>query len=83
MRVNTVKAWKDPEYRAGLSDAERAALADNPAGLVELGDGDIDGVAAATGTGCVIGSIAISVTLTINVCSLPFGSCEFGTRGCC
>src|SRR4051794_23240689 len=29
--VDVVRAWKDSEYRAGLSEAERAALPENPA----------------------------------------------------
>jgi mersacidin/lichenicidin family type 2 lantibiotic len=35
-QVNVIRAWKDEEYRNGLSGAERAALPENPAGLVEL-----------------------------------------------
>ena len=31
-----IRAWKDVEYRNSLSAAERAALPDNPAGLIEL-----------------------------------------------
>jgi mersacidin/lichenicidin family type 2 lantibiotic len=34
--VNIIRAWKDEEYRSSLSDAERALLPDNPAGLIEL-----------------------------------------------
>ena len=36
--VNVARAWKDESYRAGLSDAERAALPVNPAGVVDLSD---------------------------------------------
>jgi mersacidin/lichenicidin family type 2 lantibiotic len=31
-----IRAWKDEAYRMSLTDAERAALPDNPAGLIEL-----------------------------------------------
>jgi mersacidin/lichenicidin family type 2 lantibiotic len=33
---NIIRAWKDESYRSGLSEAERAALPPNPAGVVAL-----------------------------------------------
>ncbi len=33
---NIIRAWKDEAYRRGLSEAERAALPENPAGRVDL-----------------------------------------------
>ncbi len=38
-----VRAWKDPDFRAGLSNEQRAALPDCPAGkpLTELGEEDL------------------------------------------
>jgi mersacidin/lichenicidin family type 2 lantibiotic len=44
--VDIVRAWKDAEYRQSLSEAERAQLPDHPAGLIELTDAELDGVAA-------------------------------------
>jgi mersacidin/lichenicidin family type 2 lantibiotic len=43
--VNAVRAWKDEEYRLSLTDAERAALPENPAGLAELAETELPGVA--------------------------------------
>lgn len=40
----TIRAWKDEEYRASLSEAERAALPASPVGLVELSDAELAGV---------------------------------------
>ena len=37
-QVDIVRAWKDPEYRASLSDVERAQLPAHPSGLIELGN---------------------------------------------
>ena len=34
--VDTIRAWKDASYRNSLSDAERAQLPANPAGLAEV-----------------------------------------------
>jgi len=39
-----VRAWRDPQYRDSLSETERAALPDHPAGWIELGDADLKDV---------------------------------------
>jgi mersacidin/lichenicidin family type 2 lantibiotic len=44
-----IKAWKDETYRQSLSDAERALLPENPAGLLELTDKDLAKVAGGKG----------------------------------
>jgi len=50
MNVATIiKAWKDEAYRQSLSDAERALLPVNPAGLLELTDEDLAYVAGGKG----------------------------------
>jgi mersacidin/lichenicidin family type 2 lantibiotic len=36
-----IRAWKDAEYRMSLSKEERAQLPENPAGLIELMDGEM------------------------------------------
>ena len=43
--LDIVRAWKDADYRASLSPAERALLPAHPAGLIELDDADLDRVA--------------------------------------
>ena len=48
--VNVIRAWKDEHYRAGLTEAERAALPAHPAGLYELTDQELGRVEGATGT---------------------------------
>ena len=45
--INTIRAWKDADYRASLSAAELAALPENPAGLVELPEAEMAQVAGA------------------------------------
>src|SRR5262249_39066753 len=44
-QVNVVRAWKDEEYRRDLTEAERASLPENPAGLVELPQTELQQVA--------------------------------------
>jgi len=43
-RQTIIRAWKDEEYRLNLSEAERAALPQNPAGLIELTDAQLGAV---------------------------------------
>jgi len=40
-RNEIIRAWKDPEYRSRLSQAEREQLPAHPAGLIELSDDDL------------------------------------------
>ena len=35
---NVIRAWKDPDYRHGLSAAQLAQLPPHPAGAIELRD---------------------------------------------
>lgn len=44
-----IRAWKDPEYRASLSEAKLEQLPENPAGLVELPDRALMNVAGGEG----------------------------------
>jgi mersacidin/lichenicidin family type 2 lantibiotic len=34
--INIIRAWKDPNYRTGLSATQRAQLPAHPAGAIEL-----------------------------------------------
>jgi len=43
--MDIIRAWKDEGYRNSLSVAERAALPENPAGLIALTDEDLGAVA--------------------------------------
>jgi mersacidin/lichenicidin family type 2 lantibiotic len=42
--VDVVRAWKDEEYRESLGEAQRAAIPENPAGLVTLDSDEMRGV---------------------------------------
>jgi len=39
-----IRAWKDADFRGGLSDAERALLPENPAGAMDLSAAELDAV---------------------------------------
>ena len=40
-----IRAWKDPEYRQSLNEAEQALLPPHPAGHIELTDADLEHIA--------------------------------------
>ena len=44
-----IRAWRDPLFRSGLTEAERALVPDNPAGMIELHGTALDAVAGASG----------------------------------
>ena len=44
-RTDIVRAWKDQEYRMSLTEAQRAALPENPAGLIELNAAELESAA--------------------------------------
>ncbi len=41
-QLDVIRAWKDEDYRLGLSESDRALLPENPAGLIELADSELD-----------------------------------------
>ena len=43
--IDTIRAWKDAEYRATLSAEELTTLPEHPAGLVELPEEEMAAVA--------------------------------------
>jgi mersacidin/lichenicidin family type 2 lantibiotic len=43
--LDIIRAWKDEEYRMGLSEEQRKLLPEHPAGLLELTDADLDAAA--------------------------------------
>ena len=48
--LDIIRAWKDEDYRLGLTDAQRAMLPDSPVGLIELSDADMGLLAGGTGS---------------------------------
>jgi mersacidin/lichenicidin family type 2 lantibiotic len=51
--LEIIRAWKDEEYRLSLSEEQRAQLPENPAGLIELTDAELD---------AAVGGISIGYT---------------------
>ena len=51
-QIDVVRAWKDEEYRASLTDAQQAVLPAAPAGYVELNDSELDEIWAGRAGTC-------------------------------
>jgi mersacidin/lichenicidin family type 2 lantibiotic len=47
-KSDVIRAWKDPLYRATLSEEAQAVLPQNPAGITELSDGQLVTAGAST-----------------------------------
>lgn len=62
-KIDIIRAWKDPEYRASLTEAERASVPANPAGLIELDDKEMRSVLGGTG-----GIMHPTTTVTTKYC---------------
>ena len=86
--VNVVRAWKDEEYRLSLSEAERSRLPENPAGLLEQTEVELESATGGyqivqTVHGCyyqqqrmitTIQSVACTTQLTVLQGSVQYGS---------
>ena len=66
-RADVIRAWKDVEYRASLSASEIDMLPAHPAGLVEISDADLGGVAGGSDDGITIFSVNFCMTITVCV----------------
>ena len=62
---NIVRAWRDADYRNSLSETERSALPDHPAGWIELADTDLKDAA---GGRIPLTKIAYCVTFIFPLC---------------
>lgn len=79
-----IRAWKDEEYRQSLSDAERAMLPINPAGMIELTDAELGSAAGGTEE---LDLMRTGGAGTLGCCTWVTRECGFswylGTYGCC
>ena len=90
-KINVIRAWKDEEYRRGLSEAERASLPQHPAGWIELDDAELGMVAGGTMFEVELatserllsfGCCTVWDQCSLNNCTWG-GTCGILTKGCC
>lgn len=69
-----IRAWKDEEYLENLSAEQRSQLPENPAGMIEMSDKDMEVVAGGLNIGSVneddFGDVVISEV------NAAFSSCQ-------
>lgn len=81
-----IRAWKDEEYRSGLTDAEKAMLPPSPAGIVEIQEENLSAAGGITAPDVVSCVATVTVRYTcLGDCNytLGGGSCAFLTVICC
>jgi mersacidin/lichenicidin family type 2 lantibiotic len=71
---DVIRAWKDKEFRNGLSEAERAALPAHPSGITELDMPALSHVAAAYGEQSICVCTAAEC-FTSPACNMTFPGC--------
>ena len=84
-KIDVVRAWKDENYRANLSDFERSQLPDNPAGLIELSETDLHKVAGGVLDTIItwswLGCWTITVCPTFDYCPSQVTVCPTNNGG--
>lgn len=69
-QLDIVRAWKDEEYCASLNETQRAALPQNPAGIIELSDAELSAANGGLEENSTILSITLPICPTFYMCSL-------------
>ena len=67
-----IRAWKDEDYSSSLSEEQRSQLPENPAGIVELSDEDMEVVAG--------GDVVVSLKCDIKSKSFTCISASLGAE---
>jgi mersacidin/lichenicidin family type 2 lantibiotic len=75
-----IRAWKDETYRSSLSEAERAKLPENPAGLVDLSDAQLETVAGGKDHP-IVDKVKTLTKDNSTICQIT-KSCSEITKGC-
>jgi len=71
MNPDLIRAWKDEAYRETLTAGERALVPDNPAGAIELTEGELATVDGAI-TPIIIGTL---ISLNYSIWFTARGNC--------
>ena len=44
MKIDVIRAWKDEQYRASLTEEQRASLPASPVGMVDVSEANLEAV---------------------------------------
>jgi mersacidin/lichenicidin family type 2 lantibiotic len=69
--IDIIRAWKDEEYRNGLSEEQRSQLPENPAGMVELTNTSMETIVGGNQQIISGGTVVLqrqTITVSIDVC---------------
>jgi mersacidin/lichenicidin family type 2 lantibiotic len=79
-KLDVIRVWKDAEYRSNLAASEPGEIPANPAGMIDLSDVELSGVAGGTEgvayTGCV-------PNCTVHGCATFVGQGDLGQLTMC
>lgn len=78
--ADIIRAWKDETFRSSLSDAERANLPENPAGVVDLSDAQLEAVAGGKDHP-IVDKVKTLTKDSSTICQIT-KSCSEITKGC-
>jgi mersacidin/lichenicidin family type 2 lantibiotic len=74
--IDIIRAWKDENYRNSLSDEQRSQLPQNPAGIIDLSEEDMESIVGGFKNGH-LGSLTLLGTGTGTTGNLCNGCCFF------
>jgi mersacidin/lichenicidin family type 2 lantibiotic len=84
LNIDIVRAWKNPEYRENLTQAEKELMPRHPAGSIDLKDTDLDAIAVgmrAVGLGFSTQTIGPAICCCTGDLPCPYAS--EGSDYCC
>lgn len=79
-KEHIIRAWTDEAYRASLTDAQLAGLPENPVGLVELTEEELDNVSG--GNSIFALTCGYTCSSFLSICS-AYGCTQSGWWGTC
>ncbi|MBV6622466.1 MAG: mersacidin/lichenicidin family type 2 lantibiotic [Rivularia sp. (in: Bacteria)] len=74
--IDIIRAWKDEEYRNSLSEEQLSQLPENPAGLVELSNSDMESI---TG-GLYTSNTNVRIMFSSGITCTQGNNCTAGNR---
>ncbi len=80
--IDIIRAWKDEAYLESLSEEERSHLPENPAGIIELSDEEMEKVGGGFGNTFACVNVDVNATNNLQVTNMNI-SVNGGNGGYC